>query len=190
MASTPTSKPASYNTVAKLFHWIMAVIIIAAWIIGFYSGQFLSYSDPGSNKGDVITLHKQIASTVMFLVTLRLLWRLGHATPGFPPSMGPLVRAAAHAGHVLLYVLMLAVPISGWAYSSAAGYTVPVAWLFHLPTLMEKQDEARLALFGKVHIYLAWTFGLVIVGHALMAIKHQYVDRDGTLDKMLPRHGR
>lgn len=187
MASTPASKPASYNTVAKLFHWIMAAIIITAWIIGFYSSHFLSYADPGSHKADVITLHKEIASTVMFLATLRLLWRLGHPVPDFPPSMGPLVQAAAHAGHVLLYVLMLAVPISGWAYSSAAGYAVPVAWLFHLPALVGQQDEARLAVFGKVHVYLAWTFGLVIVGHAFMAFKHQYVDRDGTLDKMLFR---
>lgn len=179
------AKPTAYNTVAKCFHWIMVVIIIAVWLLGFYSSHFLSYADPGSPKAAVITVHKEIASTVLFLATLRLLWRLSHPVPEFPPSMGPLIRASAHAGHALLYVLMLAVPLSGWAYSSAAGYPVQVAWLFHLPALLPTQDEARIELFGTIHVSLAWIFGLVILGHAMMALKHQYLDEDGTLDKML-----
>ena len=174
---------------AKAFHWIMAAIIVAAWLIGFYTANFLSYADPNSGKGDLITVHKQIATTVLFLVVLRILWRMTHAAPELPDSMSPAIKLAAHLGHLALYALMLAVPLSGWLFSSAAGYPVPVAWLFHLPALTGKVDEADLAAFRDVHTYLAWAIGLLVAGHAAMAVKHEFIDKDGTLSKMTSRRG-
>ncbi len=176
--------PTSYNLVAKILHWVMAIIIIAAWFIGFYSANFLSYADLNSGKFGMVTLHKQIATTVMFLIVLRIVWRLTHATPDLPETMSPLVKLAAHLGHIALYILMIAVPISGWFFSSSAGYGAPVAGLFELPPLIEKSDDAELATFGAIHTYLTWALGLVVLGHVAMALKHQFIDKDGTLEKM------
>lgn len=66
------SSPQYYTRTAQILHWLMAIIFIAAWMIGFYSGNFLSYENDGSFKGDVITLHKNIATTIIFLVVIRL----------------------------------------------------------------------------------------------------------------------
>lgn len=180
-----TAAPNSYNSVAKAFHWIMAVIIIVAWLIGFYSATFLSYSTPHSKKAEVITFHKEIATLVLFLVVLRFLWRMTHKTPAFPADMSPLMKFAAHAGHFLLYAFMLAVPVSGWFYSSAAGYPIPVVWLFNLPEIISKTSPATAELFRETHMYLAYIIGILVVGHVAMAIKHQFIDKDGTIDKMI-----
>jgi cytochrome b561 len=89
----------------------MAIIFITAWIIGFYSGNFLSYETDGSFKGDVITLHKNIATTIIFLVMIRLFWRYTHPAPQLPDSMSPLMKKLAHAGHLALYFILLALPL-------------------------------------------------------------------------------
>ena len=70
-----------YTRTAQILHWLMAIIFIAAWLIGFYSGNFLSYDADGSFKGDVITLHKNIATTIIFLVVIRIFWRYTHPAP-------------------------------------------------------------------------------------------------------------
>lgn len=92
---------------------------------------------------------------------------------------------AAHAGHGLLYVLIFAAPLSGWMMSSALGF--PVVWfgVLPLPDLIGK-DKALGELLKLVHQYLNYVFLAVVTGHALAAIKHQWLDRDGTLARMLP----
>jgi len=77
----------------------MAAIFIAAWCIGFYSGNFLSYEVDGSFKGQVITLHKNIATTLIFLVLIRIFWRYTHPVPALPDSMSASMKAFAHLGH-------------------------------------------------------------------------------------------
>ncbi len=74
----PASSSQYYTRTAQILHWVMAIIFITAWVIGFYSGNFLSYDADGSFKGDVITLHKNIATTIIFLVVIRLFWRYTH----------------------------------------------------------------------------------------------------------------
>ena len=74
-------QPLNTTPVLLILHWVMAIIFITAWVIGFYSGNFLSYDVDGSFKGDVITLHKNIATTIIFLVVIRLFWRYTHPAP-------------------------------------------------------------------------------------------------------------
>lgn len=88
-----------YTRTAQMLHWLMAAIFIAAWCIGFYSGNFLSYDVDGSFKGQVITLHKNIATTIIFLVMIRIFWRYTHPVPALPDSMSPLMKTFAHLGH-------------------------------------------------------------------------------------------
>lgn len=106
-----------YTRTAQWLHWIMAIIFITAWVIGFYSGNFLSYDVDGPFKGDVITLHKNIASVIIFLVIIRIFWRYTHPAPELPETMSPLMKTLAHLGHLGLYFMLLALPITGCLFS-------------------------------------------------------------------------
>ncbi len=173
-----------YTRTAQVLHWLMAIIFIVAWLIGFYSGNFLSYEVDGSFKGDVISLHKNIATTILFLVIIRIFWRYTHPAPQLPDTMSAGMKKLAHVGHLVLYLLLLAMPITGCLFSWSAGHPAPVLYLFEIPRLVQQNSEL-LAIVKPLHIYLSWFAGLVIVGHILAAIKHHVVDKDNVLRSML-----
>ena len=172
-----------YTKTAQVLHWLMAIIFISAWLIGFYSGNFLSYDVDGSFKGDVITLHKNIATTLIFLVVVRIFWRYTHPAPALPDSMSPLMKRMAHVGHLALYFMLLALPITGCLWSWSVGYPAPVLYLFKLPNLVAENPNIT-AVVKPMHIYLSWAAGLLLVGHILAALKHHFIDRDHVLDSM------
>lgn len=172
-----------YTRTAQILHWLMAIIFIGAWIIGFYSGNFLSYDVDGSFKGDVITLHKNIATTLIFLVMIRIFWRYTHPAPELPETMSPAMKTAAHFGHLALYFMLLALPITGCLYSWSVGYPAPVLYLFNLPTLIG-ENPAVTAIVKPLHIYISWAAALLLVGHILAALKHHFIDKDHVLTSM------
>jgi cytochrome b561 len=171
----------SYTPVAKLFHWGMALLWIAAWAIGFTA----AHGGKALNPDAILTiLHKSVASTILFLVVLRLFWRFGHRPPSLPETMSPLAQQLAHFGHLLLYaVALIALPLSGWWLSSVAGRPVLLAGLINLPLLSEP-DKALVATARLFHNYTAWFCGLLVLGHILVAIKHHVIDRDDILLRM------
>jgi cytochrome b561 len=173
-----------FTAPAKFLHWLMAAIIIVGWFVGFYASEFLSYSNPHSGKAGMITLHKDIATTVLLLIVLRSAWRLTHRPPHAAHSSA-FQSFAVWAGHLMLYALMIAMPISGWVTSSAAGYPVDFAGIIPLPALVSKSAAIE-SVADPIHIYLGWFTGVVILGHIAMALKHHFVDRDDTLRGMLP----
>jgi cytochrome b561 len=162
----------------------MAVIFIVAWLIGFYSGNFLSYEVDGTFKGTVITLHKNIATTIIFLVVIRIFWRYTHPAPQLPNTMSPMMKTLAHIGHFLLYLMLLALPITGCLFSWSAGHPAPVLYLFEIPRLVQDNPDL-LAIVKPLHIYISWFAGLLIAGHILAAIKHHLIDKDNVLLSML-----
>lgn len=172
-----------YTRTAQLLHWLMAIIFIAAWLIGFYSGNFLSYETDGSFKGDVITLHKNIATTIIFLVVVRIFWRYTHPAPELPDSMSPMMKKLAHLGHLGLYFVLLALPITGCLFSWSAGHPAPVLYLFDIPRLVQ-EDPDLLAIVKPLHIYISWAAGLLLAGHILAALKHHFIDKDNVLTSM------
>jgi len=177
----------SYTATAKLFHWLMAALIISASIIGLYGALGLHYGVDAAQdalKVKVITTHKNIATTTLFLIVARLAWRLSHRPPQMI-GMSAMMAKLAHAGHWLLYGLMVAVPVSGWANSSSAGYPIPVAWLFEIPRLLEK-DKSLTPTLSAIHEYLSWFLLAVVVGHVAFALKHKFIDRDTCMESMLP----
>ncbi|MCL1074113.1 cytochrome b [Shewanella dokdonensis] len=179
----------SYTGTAKVLHWAMAIVILTAMAIGAYSGLFLSYGIDAAHdlqKSETITLHKSIATISLFLIVLRIIWRVTHRPPALT-GMSQLMIKAAHAGHHLLYLLMVLVPVVGWAYSSAAGYPIPVAGLFTIPPLLPKSPDL-VPYIAPVHSVLAYTLLVVIAGHAAFALKHYFIDKDDTLQSMLPGH--
>lgn len=173
-----------YTRTAQILHWLMAAIFITAWLIGFYSGNFLSYETDGSFKGDVIGLHKNIATTILFLVVIRIFWRYTHPAPQLPDTMSPMMKTLAHFGHFALYLLLLALPITGCLYSWSAGHPAPVLYLFEIPRLVQDNPEL-LEIVKPTHIYLSWFAALLIVGHVFAAIKHHVIDKDNVLRSML-----
>lgn len=172
-----------YTRTAQVLHWLMAIIFIAAWIIGFYSGNFLSYDVDGSFKGNVITLHKNIATVIIFLVIVRIFWRYTHPAPELPNTMSPTMKRLAHFGHLALYFMLLALPITGCLFSWSAGHPAPVLYLFNLPTLIAKNPEIT-AIVKPLHIYISWAAGLLLTGHILAALKHHFIDKDNVLTSM------
>ena len=173
-----------YTKTAQWLHWIMAIIFISAWLIGFYSGNFLSYDVDGSFKGTVITLHKNIATVIIFLVIIRIFWRYTHPVPKLPDAMSPTMKTMSHLGHLVLYLLLLALPITGCLFSWSAGHPAPVLYLFEIPRLVQDNPEL-LAIVKPIHIYLSWFAGFVVLGHLLMALKHHFIDKDNVLKSMI-----
>ncbi len=177
------STPTGWGAVTRLFHWGMLLIYIGSISAGIYmTGMPL-----GPQKLKVYALHKSIGLTLLGLAVLRLLWRLGEQRPAQAPMPAWQTRVSA-ATHALLYVLMLAIPLSGWLYNSAAGF--PLQWfrLVNLPALAAA-DPALKALAHQLHVTGVVLLSALVVLHAAAALKHHLVDRDRTLVAMLPRVG-
>ncbi len=171
----------SYTRTAKALHWVIALAIPPLMALGLYM-EGLPFSP---EKLQYYSWHKWAGVSVFMLVLLRLVWRFTYRPPPLPPHMSSLERFAAHAGHTLLYALLLAVPLSGWLMSSAKG--VPTVWfgVLPLPDLVSR-DEGLGDLLQATHKYLNWLFAALIVGHAAAALKHHFIDRDDVLARMLP----
>jgi len=177
-----------WGSVAKFFHWIVALGILGNGVWGL----LMTGMAPSINKINIYALHKSIGLTILALFALRLAWRLYDGAPPDEP-MPRWQRVIAHATHVLLYGFILAMPLSGWLFNSLHGY--PLQWfkLFNLPALAAKNDDLS-HLAGDVHEWLFYLLLIVLVGHAGAALKHHFFDRDNVLRRMLPfartRHGK
>ena len=170
-----------YNRAAIALHWITAILIVANLILGL-SMVPLPISPRKLHR---YLWHKSIGITVFALTSLRLAWRAWRPHPA-PIPMPRWQHRAAGVAHVLLYVLLFAVPISGWLYSSATGVQVVYLGLIPLPNLVPK-DKALGDALRIVHIALNSLLFAVVCIHAGAALKHQFLDRDGALARMLPR---
>lgn len=179
-------KTINYSVSARSLHWLMAIIIIAVWAIGFYSANLRG---EGIRGGPPLFVHKAIGSTVLLLVMIRLVYRLANAYPALPDNISPFIARAAHVMHILLYLIaMIAVPLSGWYWSSVAGHPIPVLGVFNLPPLANK-NPAFYDVAMWTHRLLAWFAGLIIVLHAAAAIKHHFFDKDDILSRMTTGRG-
>jgi cytochrome b561 len=170
----------SYTRTAITLHWIAALLILCNLALGV-SMVDLPLSPL---KIRLYGGHKWIGITVFLTAVARLAWRWAHPAP--PALAMPIWQhRCASATHVALYVLMLAVPLSGWVYSSATGVSVVYLGLVPLPDLVGK-DKALAVVLKAVHVALnSGLFALVCV-HVAAALKHHLVDRDGVLTRMLP----
>jgi cytochrome b561 len=172
---------ARYTPTAVALHWLSAALILCGFAIGLWMTR-LALSPL---KLQWYSYHKWIGITVFLIAVCRLVWRWRHPVPP-PVPMPEWQRRAAAATHAALYVLMLAIPVSGWIYSSASGVSVVWLGLVPLPDLVGK-DKALAAVLKVVHTGLNYTLLALVSVHMGAALKHHFVDRDGTLARMLPR---
>ncbi|WP_296659001.1 cytochrome b [Paraburkholderia sp.] len=171
-----------YSGVAILLHWLIAALIVWGFALGWVMTDI-----PGitPTKLRYFSWHKWIGVTVLALVLVRILWRATHTAPALPTSTPAWERLAAHAGHGALYVLMLAIPVTGYLYSSAAGIPVVYFGVWPLPTLIGPDNELKEVL-RTVHVLLDYALLAVVVLHVLAVVKHQHLDRQNILARMLP----
>lgn len=178
--SDRTATPSRYDGVMIALHWLAALMIFGLWGVGHWM--------EGLPKDDfriqVYTMHKGIGVIVLALVVLRIVWRALHPAPDLPAGMGPVERLAAKGGHLLLYVLMIAIPVSGVVMSQTKGFAVKVVGLT-LPTFVGK-NEALHEVAEALHAGMGWLLAVVLVAHVAAALRHQFMLKDGLLDRMRP----
>lgn len=180
-----------YGTVAMSLHWLIAALVIANICLGLYFAD-LPHSDP--NKFFLTQTHKSIGLTVLLLSLARLLWRLVNPVPPLPRGMSRPLRILARGTHFLLYFLIIAIPLSGWALVSSSPLGLPTLYfgLFQWPHIAFLADLARdqkkllVQNFATIHIVLAWSAIVLIPIHVAGALFHQFVRGDDVLKRMLP----
>lgn len=185
MSSVSSSNQSTgrYTGPAIWLHWLMALLIAGVFFLGLYMADL-----PMSlTRLKLFNYHKWAGVIVLALAVLRLVWRLTHQPPADVPMPG-WQRLAAHGMHHLLYGLFFAVPLVGWAYSSAAGFPIVLFGVLPLPSFVAKNAELA-QLIKPWHETLAWTMALLVVMHAGAALKHQFIDKDGLLNRMRPGRG-
>lgn len=170
-----------YTATAIGLHWLMAALIVALFGVGLYMSD-LALS-PWKLK--VISWHKWAGVTAFMLVLARMLWRVTHRPPALPATMPRWQQLAAHGGHALLYLLMFAIPLSGWLMSSAKGFQTVYFGVLPIPDLLAKNKELG-DLLREVHETLNWIMAAVVAGHAGVACIHHFIDHDDVLARMLP----
>lgn len=170
-----------WGALMRLLHWAIALGVIGLLAVGWWMGDLPN----GPRKIGIYKLHKSVGLTVLALMTLRIVLRLADRRRPTPPAMPAWQQRAADASHVLMYLLLLAMPLSGWLYNSASNF--PLKWfeLFRVPAL-SGADPTLKAISGAVHEYAAIALAVLVSLHVAAALKHHLVDRDGVLRSMLP----
>jgi cytochrome b561 len=180
-----------YGTVAVTLHWLIAIAIICMIGFGYYLST-LPITDP--SLYGLVQIHKSIGLTILVLSLLRIAWRLVNPVPPLPDTLGKPMKVLARATHILLYVLIVAIPFSGRAMVSASPHGIPTMWfglfqwphiapLAHLPF---DQKDAKEEAIHTVHAWLAYGTAVLLVLHVGAALLHHYIMKDDTLRRMWP----
>ena len=181
-----------YDAVAMILHWLTAAAVLGLLV----AGMTMTRLQPGSAlQFSLYQLHKSVGITVLALTLIRLGWRLAHRPPALPDSMPGWERLAAALGHLALYGLLVAMPLTGWAVVSVSPYNIPtvlyglVPWP-HLPglaTLPHADKHAAEEVLKQLHDAGAWIMLGLLAVHAGAAVRHLLWLRDGVMERMLPR---
>ena len=185
----------SYGGVTKTFHWLTALLILAALPLGLIASTLAgAVIDPAipSTDADVaraallFSLHKTVGVTVFFVALLRILWALMQPKPGLLNADHKLEALAAETVHWLLYGSLVLVPLTGWIHHAATTGFAPIWWPFGQDLPFVPKDAAVAKLFTGLHWVLQWVLIVALVLHIAGAVKHHVIDRDMTLRRMLP----
>lgn len=181
---------ARYTRTAMVLHWLVAVLIIANVIVGLAADSL-----PETWIRSAVDTHKSIGMTVLGLAVLRLLWRFAHRPPAMPDSYSPLERLGAHAAHIALYVLIFALPVTGWIHDSAwkgapthpflLWGVIPHIRIGAIEALAPDTKEQIHAVFFGFHVWFSYALYALLALHVLGALKHQFWDREPELQRIL-----
>jgi len=178
--------PVRYDAVIISLHWLLALLITVSFGLGVYMTD-LAVSP---TRLRLYNWHKWAGVTILALSALRLVWRRGHPPPELPAplaaSMPRWQHTMLHAMHRAMYVLFFAVPLAGWAYSSAEGF--PVSWfgVLQLPDFVPVNHDLAEALYKPLHAGCAFALAALVALHVLAVLKHQWIDGAELLARMWP----
>jgi cytochrome b561 len=176
-----------YNSTARYLHWLIAGLIILQFVLAEWAE---SAEDAGRTLKQLSLLanHKSVGMTILMLGALRAIWRLTHAAPPMPRSMAVWQQWTAKATHGAFYVLLFALPISGWLMSSASAYSVSWFSLFTFPDLVGADADLK-GVLEEVHEVFAQLLFVLALVHVSAALVHHFYTRDDVLEGMLSRGG-
>jgi cytochrome b561 len=190
-----------YTKTAKALHWLIAIGIFVMFGIGWFMADLpkeapkqMTYdildlgvytwnlSEEASPRTFYFNLHKSIGVTIFALILIRILWRFTHKPPALLTSYKAMERKLANGAHHLLYLLMVALPVSGIIMATYSKYGIK--W-FGINFLGGTDDKPMRDLFKEAHEIIGLIMVTVIVIHILGALKHKFIDKDETLSRML-----
>ena len=183
-----SGRPEAWHGFSRLLHWTMAAVVLGMLGLGNYIHIFV---EDVYEAFDLIQIHKSWGFVAFALGVVRIVWRCFSRAPATPPGMPRWQRVASRVSHVLLYVLMIAMPVSGWLYASASevqelfAIRNEVFGLFELPDPFRPGSRELAERFGAIHGIAAKLLILVVAVHVAAALKHQFMDRDKVLLRML-----
>ncbi len=176
-----------YATITKLFHWVMALLILGMLVMGLKMVTL----PMGPDKLWVYGIHKSTGIIILFLAFLRLSWRQVNYQPKIPEAKGiaprifKLMEFAAKTTHAMIYILFFAMPFTGWAMSNAYGFPVSVYGWFVMPNLVAPDKDLAKTL-ETIHDYGAYLLIALLVMHVGAALFHHFILKDIVLKRMLP----
>jgi cytochrome b561 len=170
-----------YDPAAKALHWLVALLVAVQFGIAWGMPDI----GPHTKLGRLINLHLTVGALIGLATLGRVSWRLRHSRPGASATEPRWLRAAARVSHATLYVLLLIVPLLGWAAASARGWHVTLFPGLALPALLPRGSQSGF-LAGDVHIFVAYTLLALVALHIAAALYHRLILRDDVLARMFP----
>lgn len=181
---SPATGPRHYTAVAIVLHWSLALVLIAQIVLGLAMDRA---GLPDVLAFSVFQIHRALGVLILFLVVMRIIWRVAHRPPAFPVARGVFETRLADGVHGLLYVLQVLAPLSGWALASASTLEIPLSFFgwFDWPLLPIAPTDSHEAMLRSLHHAVVWGFVGLIVLHSVAALYHALVIRDGVIRRML-----
>lgn len=181
VATGPAELGQPYDPVARLFHWLVVVLVVVQVSTKVVVPSIL----PATAEDSLNAWHLSVGSTILFVMLLRLAWRLTHPPPPPPADLSPPLRLLSRATHWAFYAILLVLPLLGWTAASAYGATVCLLGLIPLPALVS-QDKPFAETVGQIHGAVALLLLALIALHVAGALYHALVKRDRVIHRMLP----
>jgi cytochrome b561 len=178
----------SWGWPARLLHWVMAGLILFQLGLGFRMVRLVS---DVYVQFDLYQTHKSWGFVIFTLALVRIVWRISHKPPELPGNMRPLEVALARGAHLALYILMLLLPLTGWLMASASpmqetwGIQNMVFGWFEMPDPFQPGAKGLESIFKSIHAWAAFGLAVILAGHVVAALRHQFVCRDGVLRRMV-----
>jgi cytochrome b561 len=180
------NSPDRYGAVIQGSHWLTVLLIVLAWLLG----EFHDAIPRGTARSSAIWIHKEAGLLVIVLVAFRVAWHWIDPPPAPEPTrFGALAQRTSQAAHWLMYLLMLAIPVTGVLMSFARGRPLDLFGLYQIASPWA-DDRAFAAPFKEAHELLSNALLIIAFAHAAAALAHHWMLRDSTLRRMLPGRAR
>ena len=181
MSLTMSNTANRYGLVAQFLHWavVVGIVLQYVWI------WRIENTDSIRAEFNLITTHKSIGMTVLGLVLIRLAWRAMVKPPAPPPGMRKWEINAANLTHILLYLMILLMPLTGWMYTSAAGFGAEFWGLLDIPDFVPTGERLE-QFMQRAHALLGIALPVIVAVHVFAALRHHFILKDDVLKRMFP----